>query len=435
MSSNQDYVQWFRHASPYINAHRNKSFVVMLPGEALAHPNFSNIIHDLALLNSLGVRLVLAHGARPQIDHLLENSGHHSSFHRNLRISDHNTMHTITQAIGAARIMIESALSAGQPNSPMQGAQIPVISGNFVSAMPYGVIDGIDLQHTGKVRKVNAKHLNLALDSNAVVILSPLGYSVTGEAFNLAYTDVASHAAIALKADKLLVFTETGAVYDQETNLIHQLSLQQCQRYLIDSRDTADELNNILQTCYNSCLNGVPRAQLINYTQDGALLNELFTRNGLGTMVHTDHYEQLRTANINDIGGILNLIEPLEESGILVRRSRELLETEISCFSVLEKDGTIISCAALYPYNDKAELSCVVTHPEHRNGGHAAVLLQYMEQNAKNQSINTLFVLTTQTAHWFLAHGFIAGEMHDLPDEKRDLYNLQRNSKIFFKPL
>lgn len=436
MSSNQDYVQWFRHASPYINAHRNKTFVVMLPGEALAHANFSNIIHDIALLNSLGVRLVLVHGARPQIDKCLAAKGVKSAFHRNLRISDNDNLTSIVQAIGETRITLEAALSAGQPNSPMHGARIPVISGNFVAAMPYGVLDGVDLQHTGKVRKINNEQLSHALDAGAIVLLSPLGYSATGEVFNLAYTDVASHAAIALNADKLLAFNAEDGVTDKNGGLIRQLALQECEQYLQQqSANITQELKNILQTCYRSCASGVPRAQLINYTRDGALLNELFTRNGLGTMVHSDQYEQLRTATIDDVGGILGLIEPLEEEGVLVRRSRELLETEIARFSVLEKDGIIIACAALYPYEQIAELACVITHPEHRKGGHAARLLNHMEQHAKLQNIKRLFVLTTQTAHWFLERGFVAGKMDALPATKQSLYNLQRNSKIFFKTL
>lgn len=436
MNNNQDYVQWFRHASPYINAHRNKTFVVMLPGEALAHANFSNIIHDIALLNSLGVRLVLVHGARPQIDKNLCATGAKSGFHRNLRISDNDSLHTIIQAIGETRILLEAALSAGQPNSPMHGSQIPVISGNFVSAMPHGVLDGIDLQHTGKVRKIDVEQLSKSLDAGSIVVLSPLGYSATGEVFNLAYTDVASHAAIALRADKLLAFNAVDGVLNEEGKLIRQFSLNECQHYLEKHHASMPlELHNILQTCYQGCLNGVQRAQLINYSKDGALLNELFTRDGLGTMVHSDQYEQLRTATINDVGGILGLIEPLEVEGVLVRRSRERLEAEIKQFTVLEKDGTIIACAAVYPYDDTAELSCVATHTEYRKGGRAALLLSHIEEHAKKSGIKRLFVLTTQTAHWFLEHGFIAGEMKDLPSEKKSLYNLQRNSKIFFKAL
>lgn len=408
--------------------------MLMLPGEALNHENFSNIIHDIALLSSLGVRLVLVHGARPQIDARLEQAGALSKFHHNLRITDSTILSLVLQAIGEARITVEAALSTGLPNSPMHGAHMQVLSGNFAVAMPHGVIDGIDLQHTGKVRRVNTRSLQTALDSGAIALLSSLGYSPTGEVFNLSFSDVATHVAIAIKADKLLAFVPGDGATDADGNLLRQLSLQECKSFLEDQGIGIDpDLRQALHACYLSCLQGVPRAQLVNYATDGALLTELFTRDGLGTMIYSGQYEQLRTATIDDVGGILELIAPLENEGILVRRSREVLETEISRFSVMEKDGTIIACAALYPYDDMAELACVITHPDYRKGGRAATMLQQIENQARKQNIKQLFLLTTQTAHWFIEQGFAPGNLGDLPMARQSLYNYQRNSKIFVK--
>lgn len=408
----------------------------MLPGEAITHANFHNIIHDITLLNSLGVKLVLVHGARPQIDARLEIADTYSNFHKNLRITDSDSLSLVIQAIGEARTTVEAALSTGLPNSPMHGSDMHVISGNFVAAMPYGVIEGVDLQHTGKVRRVKTKALLTALDLGALVLLSPLGYSPTGEVFNLSYTDVATHIASAIKADKFLAFVEGEGVKDEDGNLIRQLSLQESKTYLETHSDATDhDLLQAVSACYLSCLQGVPRAQLMSYGIDGALLTELFTRDGLGTMIYSGQYEQLRTASIDDVGGILELIRPLEEEGILVRRSREVLETEISKFHVMEKDGMIIACAALYPYGEMAELSCVATHPDYRKGGRAAALLQQMEAQARKKGIKQLFLLTTQTAHWFIEQGFVQGKLEDLPIAKQELYNYQRNSKIFVKVL
>lgn len=408
----------------------------MLPGEAITHTNFHNIVHDIALLCSLDVRLVLVHGARPQIDARLQEADTYSNFHKNLRITDSESLHLVIQAIGEARTIVEAALSTSLPNSPMHDADMQVISGNFVVAMPHGVIDGIDLQHTGKVRKVHTKSLNAALDSGAVVLLSPLAYSPTGEIFNLSFSDVATHVATAIKADKFLAFVEGNGITDEEGTLIRQLSLLECKNYLNDNGEKISfDLQQAISASYLSCLQGVPRAQLVSYSTDGALLTELFTRDGLGTMIYSGHYEQLRPATIDDVGGILDLIRPLEEQGILVRRSRELLETEINKFHVMEKDGAIIACAALYPYGEMAELSCVATHPEYRNGGRAAQLLQQIEKQALKQKIKQLFLLTTQTAHWFIEQGFVQGKLDDLPVQRQLLYNYQRNSKIFIKSL
>lgn len=436
MSTANDYVKWFRHSSPYINAHRGRTFVIMMPGEALTHSNFSTIIHDIALLSSLGIRLVLVHGARPQIDARLQQDGHASEFYKKLRITDTAALTSVLQAVGEARITIEAALSTGLPNSPMHGSRIEVTGGNFVSAMPHGVIGGVDLQHTGKVRRINVPQLTRALDAGAIALLSPLGYSATGEVFNLAYSDVATQVATSIKADKLLAYCDSDGVSDSDGKLIRQLTLSECKHYLDQQGESVPELlGQALSSCYLSCLQGVQRAQIINYTTDGALLTELFTRDGLGTMVYSGHYEQLRTATLDDVGGILELLAPLENDGILVRRSRELLETEIGQFSVLEKDGTIIACAALYPYEDMAELACVATHPDYRKGGRAALLLQQMEKLARQQAIKQLFVLTTQTAHWFIEQGFAPGNLGDLPVARQSLYNYQRNSKIFVKKL
>ena len=435
-TNTQDYVKWFRHSTPYINRHSDKTFVLMLPGEAITHANFHNIVHDIALLCSLDVRLVLVHGARPQIDARLEVADSYSNFHKGLRITDSDSLSLVIQAIGETRTLVEAALSTSLPNSPMQDADMQVISGNFVVAMPHGVIDGVDLQHTGKVRKVHTKSLNAALDSGAVVLLSPIACSPTGEIFNLSFSDVATHVASAIKADKLLAFVEGNGVSDEDSQLIRQLSLQECKQYLNNHGERIGaDLQQAINACYLSCLQGVQRAQLISYETDGALLTELFTRDGLGTMIYSGHYEQLRAATIDDVGGIIELIRPLEEEGILVRRSRELLETEINKFHVMEKDGTVIACAALYPYGEAAELSCVATHPDYRKGGRAALLLQQIEQQARKQKIKQLFLLTTQTAHWFIEQGFVQGKLEDLPVQRQQLYNYQRNSKIFIKSL
>lgn len=431
-----DYVKWFRHSSPYINKHRGKTFVLMLPGEALNHVNFNNIIHDIALLNSLGVRLVLIHGARPQIDARLRDAGITSQFHNNLRVTDSASLSYVIQAIGEACITVEAALSTGLPNSPMHGAHMQVFTGNFAVAMPHGVIEGIDLQHTGKVRKVNIRSLQTALDCGAIALLSPLGYSPTGEIFNLSFSDVATHVAVSLKADKLIAFIDGDGVTDNSGELVRQLSLQESKDFLeIRGAAVDPDLRQALNACYLSCLQGVSRAQLVSYATDGALLTELFTRDGLGTMIYSGQYEQLRTATIDDVGGIIELIAPMENEGILVRRSREVLETEITKFSVMEKDGTIIACAALYPYGEMAELACVATHPEYRKSGRAGTLLQQMENQAKKQNIKQLFLLTTQTAHWFIEQGFAQGNLSDLPMARQSLYNYQRNSKIFVKNL
>lgn len=432
-----DYVKWFRHSSPYIKHHRGKTFVLMMPGDVLKHDNFSGIVHDIALLNSLGVKLVLVHGARPQIKARLAQNQQEPVFHNHLRVTDEASMFAIAQAVGEIRIQIEASLSTGLPNSPMHGAHLQAISGNFVTAKPCGVIDGVDFQHTGEVRRIDTRAIRAALDSDALVVVSPLGYSPTGEIFNLSFADVATEVARALEADKLIGFVDGDGVVDSDGKLIRQLNLSECSQQLTQlAQQPAHGLRQALKACYKACSGGVSRASMVNYRSDGAFLNELFTRDGCGTMVYSDDYEQLRRANIDDVGGILELLEPLEEKGILVRRSRELLETEIDRFWVMDKDGAAIACAGLYPFtNGFIELACVATHSDYQSSGRATKLLQQLEQEARKSGHTSLFVLTTQTAHWFIEQGFKAAELDDLPSERQNLYNYQRNSKIFIKNL
>lgn len=435
LNSSQQYVDWFRSSSPYIHNHRGRTFVISISGETVEHNGFAHLIHDIALLNSMGVRLVLVHGARPQIEQQLQKLGLESSFHNGWRITPTDILPGIEQAVGQVRLNIESRLSMGLINTPMSGAALRVVSGNFVIARPYGIRNGIDFGHTGDVRRIDKEAIQQQLQLNNIVLLSPIGYSATGEAFNCRSEDVAIAAATALNADKLIFLMDAKSVKDASGNTVHQLNLLQAEKVL--QQDYNDEITRShLDYAINACKQGVPRAHLISHHTDGALLLELYTRDGNGTMVTTETYEGLREANIQDVGGILELIQPLEAEDILARRSREQLELEIKNFTVIERDGMIIACAALYPYADNiAELACLAVHTSYRKQGRGDELLKHLEQQCARQNIEKLFLLTTHTAHWFIERGFKEDKLDNLPVERQKLYNMQRNSKAFCKQL
>ncbi|MFK0313018.1 amino-acid N-acetyltransferase [Pseudomonas sp. NPDC090233] len=430
-----DYVNWLRHASPYINAHRDCTFVVMLPGDGVEHPNFGNIVHDLVLLHSLGVRLVLVHGSRPQIESRLAARGLTPHYHRGLRITDAATLDCVIDAVGALRLAIEARLSMDIAASPMQGSRLRVACGNLVTARPIGVLEGVDYHHTGEVRRIDRKGISRLLDERSIVLLSPLGYSPTGEIFNLACEDVATRAAIELGADKLLLFGAEPGLLDEQGKLVRELRPQHIAPHL--ARLGTDYQGELLDAAAEACKGGVARSHIVSYAEDGALLTELFTRGGGGTLVSQEQFEVVREATIEDVGGLLELISPLEEQGILVRRSREVLEREIEQFSVVEREGMIIACAALYPIADSqaGELACLAVNPEYRHGGRGDELLERIESRARALGLNTLFVLTTRTAHWFRERGFAPSGVERLPAARASLYNYQRNSKIFEKSL
>jgi len=434
-STPQQYVDWFRQSSPYIHRHRGRTFVISISGETIEHSGFAHLIHDIALLNSLGVRLVLVHGARPQIEKQIKTLGLKSEFEQGWRITNNDMLPCVEQAVGQVRVNIETKLSMGLVNTPMSGASLRVISGNFVTARPYGIRNGIDFGHTGNVRRIDCDAIQQQLQLNNIVLISPIAYSPTGEAFNCRAEDVATATATALNADKLIFMMDADGVKDEKGDLIHQLNLLQAEQLLQGNHnDAITQLH--LSSALNACKHGVRRSHLISHDIDGALLLELYTRDGTGTLITTETYDDIRLADIDDVGGILELIEPLEDEGVLAHRSRDQLELEINKFTVIERDGMVIACAALYPYAENtAELACMAVHDDYQKQGRAAELLQHLQNQCANKGIEKLFTLTTQTAHWFQEHGFTEDNMKNLPVERKEMYNNQRNSKVFSKPL
>lgn len=427
----EHYIEWFRHSTPYIKAHHSKVFVLWIGGEALACTNFNDLIHDINLLHSLGIKLVLVHGSRPQIDEHLKKASITSSFHKDLRISGIEHLDSICQASAMVRMKIEALFSLGLANSPMQGASLKLSSGNYVSAKPIGVIDGVDFEHTGEVRSINTKAISELLDARHIVLLSNIAYSPTGEMFNLNSEDVAKACAIAMQADKLIYFTESNGCSNKKGELLRELNPQH------DINDISDKQLSYFKAGIEAVEAGVARTHIVSHEINGALIQELFTRDGSGTLISQMPYENLRQASIKDVAGIIELISPLEEQGVLVKRSREILENEIDRFTVLDRDGHIIACAALYIYDDAplAELACICVSKDYQNGHRGDKLLDFIEGQARFLNIEKLFVLTTQTSHWFQERGFTKVSIDELPMSKRELYNYQRNSLIFIKDL
>ncbi|MGL6071594.1 amino-acid N-acetyltransferase [Craterilacuibacter sp.] len=431
-----EFVLAFREAAPYIHAYRGKVFVIAVNGECLAANHFPRLAQDLNLLVSLGVRIVLVHGARPQIDAQLALRGIACRFHGGRRVTDADTMTAVKAAIGEARHSIEAQLTMGMPNSPMHGAHLRVAGGNYVAAQPLGVLDGVDMQYAGQVRRIDSSSLNARLACGELVLLSPIGYSPTGEAFNLTMEEVAYQAAMALNAEKLIFLVEDGGLVDNEGLLHPSITVEQA-KALMAANQGSKEVGVCLPWAVRATEGGLSRSHLVSGSEDGALLVELFTHFGSGTMIVRQPLVQLRQADIDDIGSLLALIQPLEEQGVLVRRSREHLEMDIRRFTLLEHDGKVFGCVALYPFLDSgmAELACLVVAPEQRTAGYGEMLLQAVEIQARQEGIATLFVLTTRTAHWFVERGFTEADPLALPEEKLQRYNGARRSKVFMKTL
>ncbi|MCW9709780.1 amino-acid N-acetyltransferase [Avibacterium sp. 21-586] len=429
-------VQWFRQSSPYVNMHRGKTFVIMLDGDTIASPNFINIINDISLLHSLGIKLVIVFGARLQINHLLEQQGITPTYHKNIRITDPHSLDVVKQAVGKLNYDIIARLSLRLPHS----AVINVVSSNFILAQPIGVDDGVDYQLSGKIRRIDSEKIQQQLDQGSIVLLGPIAPSVTGETFNLPFEEVATQVAIKLKAEKLIAFSNTQGILNDQQETITDLLPQDAELYLhrfISQDQYHSSQARFLQAAIEVCRAGVKRSHLLSYQEDGSLLQELFTRDGVGTQLSMENSESIRLANVADIPALLELIHPLEQQGILVKRSREQLEMDIANYTIIDRDGVIIACAALnlYPQEKMAEMACVAVHPDYRNSSRGDILLETIEKRAKEQQIKQLFVLTTRTVHWFQERGFSLAQVEDLPVEKREKYNYQRRSKILIKDL
>ena len=411
--------------------------MVSFGGELATEPLFAHLVHDFALLDALGVRLVLVHGIRPQIEERLALRGAGSRYKDGLRITDATALQCVKEAAGLVRVEIEALLSMGLANSPMAGVRVRVASGNFVVAKPIGIRDGVDFGHTGTVRRVDAEAIRSQLGQGNVVLLSPVGYSPTGEAFNLSAEEVATEVAIALHADKLLLLLVGEGVKDSAGQSVAQLTAAEAEKRLAESAGLDAGLRRHLTAAVRACRNGVARAHLIEHAQDGALLQELFTRDGRGTLVSREPFETLRPAALDDVGGILELIAPLETQGVLTRRTRERLEMDIGDYVVIERDGMVAGCAAFHEYaSDQAgELACLAVHPEYRGAKRGVRLLEDVERRARTAGCTRLFALTTQTEHWFREHGFVTAGPQDLPEPRRARYDANRNSRVLVKPL
>ena len=436
-TSDSDFVRWFRSAAPYIHAHRGKTFVLHFGGELVQSEYFAYFLHDIALLNSLGIRIAIVYGARPQIESLLKERNLKTQLVGNLRVTGADMLASVKEAVGSLRVNIEAMLSMGLPNSPMADASVKVTSGNFVTAKPFGILEGIDLQYTGAVRRIDTESINDKLDNDEIVLIPPLGYSPTGEVFNLSSVEVATDVAINLQADKLLYLVSGNGLKNKKGESLHQITQLEAKQILAKATKLDESPYKQLQNGLKACEQSVGRIHFIDQDQEGGLLQELFSRDGVGTLLSATPFDVIRPATIDEVGGILELIQPLEEQGTLVRRSREKLEMEISDYYVLMRDSTVIACAALHIYNNEgiAELACLAVNADYQKAAKGKSLYSTIEKEAVSKGIKKIFVLTTQTTHWFLEQGFNEAAIDDLSVSQQELYNYKRNSKVLMKDI
>ena len=443
---NFTFVPWFRSVAPYIHKFRHQTFVIGVAGEAIAAGKLQALAQDLAMIQAMGVKIVLVHGFRPQVNEQLQAKGHTPKFVNGVRVTDEVALDCAQEAAGQLRYEIEAAFSQGLPNTPMAGATVRVMSGNFITARPIGIVDGVDFMHSGVVRKVDTQGIKRTLDAGSIVLVSPFGFSPTGEAFNLAMEELATSVAMALQADKLIFMTENAGIRvhpsepEGEDNPIDtELPLAAAEKLLAElppglaPADTAF----YLQHCVKACKGGVERSHIIPFAVDGALLLEIYVHDGIGTMVIDEKLESMREATGDDVGGILQLIEPFEKDGTLVKRGRTEIERDAGNYTIIEHDGVIFACAALYPFPESktGEMAALTVSPAVQGQGDGERVLKRIEHRARAAGMDSIFVLTTRTMHWFLKRGFVQVDADWLPDARKRKYNWDRKSQVLVKKL
>lgn len=435
-SSSDQFVSWFRTVAPYMHAFHGKTFVIGFCGELVQAGKLAELVYDIALLHAMDIRIVVVHGSRPQINEQLKLRNIESAYQQGMRITDLATLECAKEAAGEIRFDVESEFSMGLPNTPMAHAEIHVVSGNFITARPVGIVNGIDFQRTGVVRKVAVNKIRSALQEDNIVLLSPFGFSPTGEGFNLAMEDVATSTAIGLQAEKLIFITELPRLQNAEGELITELTADDAEK-IVKTSAINNQDDFYLNYAIKACRNGVNRAHLIPFAEEGSLLVELFTPDGTGTMLVNEELEALREATIDDVASIVALIAPLEANGTLVARGHDVIEREIETFSLLEHDSMVFGCASLRTFGSakSGEMACLVVEHSSQGAGYGDKLLKRIEQRAKAAGLKQLFVLTTRSMHWFQRRGFRIGDISDLPQTRQKSYNTQRKSQIFIKDI
>ena len=418
-------LRGFRNTAPYIRAHRGRTFVLCLDGALLESAAVADaLLQDLAQLQVLGARLALVFGARRRLDALLPDA----PFHDGVRVVRAADLPAVLAAVGALQSDLQARLSRGLANTALAGLRLRVLTGNLVAARPRGVHEGVDFEHSGEVRRVAAEEIAPLLERGAVVLLPPLGYSATGEAFLLQAVELARAAAQSLQADKL-IYLHAEPALRARGRLLRRLTTAEAAA-LQKRRRLRPGYARLLRAAVDAGLAGVERVHLLDGRRDGALLRELFTHAGDGVMITRSDAHAPRRAAVADLGGVLELLGPLVEQGVLAEWPRAELELRVRDFRVIEIDGLIAACACLRPLDAaRAELAALAVHPEHRGQGHGAALLAGIERAAAAGGARELYVRTTRAMHWFRERGFRPAAA------RKSFPRGPRNARVFVKEL
>jgi amino-acid N-acetyltransferase len=414
----------------YIPQFRDKTFILAVDGAIVTDENFATLLLDVAVLRSLNIRVVLVHGASAQIKALGEEQKIQPS---NLDGSGITDAGTLQLALTAANRLTHEILEGLSAND------LRAASTNVIIAHPMGILQGVDHLFTGKVERVDAALLQTLLAQDVVPVIPPLGFDGDGKTYRVNSDGVAVAVAEALKAIKLIFITaQDGLRYNNQ--LIRQMLVSELQNLLQqNSAGFAPEILSKAQHAALACKAGVPRVHIINGRVDEGLLAEVFSNDGIGTLVYANEYQQIRSARKKDVRAIQMLTKAAVEAEELVKRSKTAIEKNLGDYFIFEIDKNPVACVALhvYPEQKKGELACLYVNSSHENQGIGRKLIQFIENKARETGLNELLTLSTQAFTYFQSKGgFIEGTPDNLPPPRREKYEQSgRNSKILVKKL
>ena len=439
-STQSSFVQNFRLSAKYINQFNQNIFVIALSGYVFNESQFEKIAQDINLLHSLNIKVILVYGARPQVESILIKNKIPVRLVKNMRVTSNAALKHVIEVNGAIRIKIEATLSTIKSMS--EGMHLS--SGNFLTAMPVGIVDGIDMESTGKIRGVDVEAIKNKLNHHEIVIVSPIGYSPIGQIFNLSYEQTAANIAAAINADKLIYYVDANGILNERGELIPELTSEKAHKLISHieekpSSESAQNLSyddfNILKSSLFAIENKIKKVHLINRHIDGSLIEELFTEKGSGTILTELALENFRKATEGDIKDIYRILFPLEKRKILIERDLTQIKEMINQFYVLEHDKKFIGCVSLNSFKESLELASFSIEPKYQKLGFGKKLLKFCELEAKKLKYDEIFILTTQSEHWFAENEFKEKSKELMPTFKKETYQSERNSKYLTKKL
>jgi amino-acid N-acetyltransferase len=412
----------------YIPRFREKTFIISVDGAIITDENFANILLDVAVLRSLNIRVVLAHGAGAQVKALADEQHVKASDLDGSGVTDAETLKLALTAANRLTHEILEGLSAND---------LRAASSNAIIAHPMGILQGVDHLFTGKVERVDVELLQTLLAQGIVPVIPPLGFDGDGKTYRVNSDSVAVAVADALKATKLIFITSIdGLMYQGQ--LIRQMLVADLNALLNKPNFPPDMLSKARHAAA-ACNAGVQRVHIINGRVDEGLLAEVFSNEGIGTLIYANEYQQIRPAKKKDVRSIQLLTKNAVDNEEIVKRTRASIEKQLNDYFMFEIDRNPVACVALHVYPDlkKGELACLYVSPSHENQGIGRKLIQFVENKARELGLVELLTLSTQAFTYFQSKGgFGEGTPDDLPPARREKYDASgRNSKVLVKKL